>query len=119
MATQFGFKRIAKEPLAPVKPKEPETSVIWREPDVVKPPRTTLTAIISPVTTLFKPSETGIGYKQWSIWREPDCVVVEWGHCDKKKIQKRHPFLNRPLGAELRMQIEIQKKMKEGYKSSK
>lgn len=71
------------------------------------------------LTLLFKKSATGIGFKQWSIWQEPDYVIVEWGHCDKQKQQKRYSFLGRERAANEYVQDCIMKKMKEGYKRTK
>lgn len=71
------------------------------------------------VTTLFKRSDTGIGWKQWSIWCETDAVIVEWGHCDKAKQAKRHSFLKRPEAARLWMHEAVTAKLKSGYNTSK
>ncbi|MDE2107310.1 MAG: hypothetical protein KGL39_59480 [Patescibacteria group bacterium] len=169
MATKFGFKRIAKEPLkpAPAPPKDTamyldgvklpsqeevakmtpeeayksgqELGEAFKKAEAKLAARAQMSAVtlqlgeafkkaeaqkaaptrIGTATTLFKKSDTGIGHKQWSIWKENTDVVVEWGHCDKKKQQKRYPFMNRPHLMANWIQEAIRKKIKEGYKSSK
>lgn len=96
------------------------TPVITTVPAAVKPPMAMPSKVtVGTVTTLFKKSDTGIGYKQWSIWLEGDYVVVEWGHCDKAKQQKRHSFLSRPASALAWMHDAITAKQKKGYRRTK
>ena len=84
------------------------------------PSITTIPKLTDIVTTLYKKSDTGIGYKQWSIYvRSGNSVIIEWGHCDKAKQEKVYPFVNRPHLMEQWMREAISGKIKKGYSRTK
>ena len=76
------------------------------------------TTPVSDITLLFKESDTGIGFKQWSVWIENTTVITEWGHCDKTKQLNRVPFNSLARAEEYRNSC-IAAKLKKGYRRTK
>jgi hypothetical protein len=67
---------------------------------------------------LYAPSDTGIGFKVWAIWRDGTKVTVEWGHEHKRKIRKTADLLTAHRAAVF-LYDSFQKKLAKGYKRTK
>lgn len=116
------FKRISKTPLTPkvvsdiTLPTQAEISVMTLAAALLAGksigvhPETAL--------TLYAPSETGIGFKVWSIWRDGTKVTVEWGHESKRKRRKTADLFTES-GVGMFMHDQWCKKLAKGYKRTK
>jgi hypothetical protein len=145
MGKLTAFKSIRKEPLPPLPPKivvptDPGEAYraglkkgeeILAAQKAAKPvpaplspaPQTHSVTPVDPMkgTTLYKESDTGIGYKRWAIWLEHTStwtVWTEWGHENKHQARKNMSFLSETR-AKAYLQNCVSAKLKRGYRRTK
>ena len=70
-----------------------------------------------PVTLLYNDSDTGIGYKEWAIWRQGLSLVVSWGRCGTK-LQRNYSLFKSVHEAERTMEARIAQKRARGYRNN-
>jgi len=79
--------------------------------------------------TLYHPSSSGSGFKQWSIWRDGSAVTVEWGKVGgtlqrstdvakpKGKVGTKS-YMDEEACAKFNYDRQIRKKVEEGYRET-